>query len=420
VARIVITCWGSYGDVNPALGLARGLKARGHDAVVAGPGYYRGVVEREGVGFHAIRPDVDPDDHETVRRIMDLARGTEVILNEIVFPSVRDMYHDLAKAIEGADLLVSHPVVFAGPVLAEERGIAWLSLVLAPMSFFSSHDLPVFPPAPWMKNLERVPGAGRALVSGVKRFTRGWTEPVRRLRADLGLPPGGDPIYEGQFSPFGTLALFPRPLATPQPDWPARTTVAGAVFFDRPGGAALPDDVARFLDDGPAPIVFTLGTSAVSAAGRFYHESAEAARRMGARAILLVGRDPRNQPSGALPKGVIAAEYAPHSEVFPRAAAVVHQGGAGTLAQAMRAGRPMLVVPWAHDQPDNAYRVTKLGGARTLYPKRYRAAIVEKHLRALLEDPSYAARAAEVGRDVRAEDGVATACEVIERTLAAR
>ena len=419
MARIVITCWGSYGDLNPAVGLARGLKARGHDAVVAAPGYYRGVVEREGVGFHAIRPDVDPDDHEMVRRIMDVARGPEVILGEIVFPSVRDMYDDLSRAAEGADLLVSHPVTFAAPVLAEERGLPWLSMVLAPMSFFSTHDLPIFPPTPWMKPLERIPGAGRALVSAVRRFTRGWTAPVARLRADLGLKPGGDPIYEGQFSPFGTLALFPRLLAAPQPDWPARTTVAGAVFFDRPGGAMIPDDVARFLDDGPAPIVFTLGTSAVSAAGRFYEESAEAVRRMGARAILLVGRDPRNRIS-ALPHGVIAAEYAPHSEVFPRAAAVVHQGGAGTLAQAMRAGRPMLVVPWAHDQPDNAYRVTKLGAARTLSPKGYRARAVAKNLRALLEDPSYAARAAEVGRDVRAEDGVATACEVIERVLAGR
>ena len=420
MARIVITCWGSYGDLNPYVGLALGLKARGHDVAIAAPGGYRDVLEREGVGFHPVRPDVDGDDHEVVRRIMDPARGTEFILGELLFPAIRDAYEDLSAAVEGADLLVSHPVTFAAPVLAEKRGLPWLSTVLAPMSFFSAHDLPVFPPAPWMKRLERVPGAGRALVSAVRRFTRGWSEPVRRLRAELGLPPGGDPIYEGQFSPHGTLALFPRLLAAPRPDWPARTTVTGAVFFDRPGGAALPEEVARFLDDGPPPVVFTLGTSAVSAAGRFYAESAEAAGRLGMRAVLLVGRDPRNRPAGALPDGIIAAEYAPHSEVFPRAAAVVHQGGAGTLAQAMRAGRPMLVVPWAHDQPDNAHRVACLGASRTLYPRRYTARAVEKHLRALLDDPSYSARAAEVGRGVRAEDGVASACEAIERVLATR
>jgi UDP:flavonoid glycosyltransferase YjiC (YdhE family) len=92
------------------------------------------------------------------------------------------------------------------------------------------------------------------------------------------------------------------------------------------------------------------------APGDFFRESAEAARRLGRRAVLLTGRDPRNQPVGELPAGVIAVPYAPHAAVFPRAAVVVHQGGIGTTGEAMRAGRPMLVVPYSHDQPDHAAR----------------------------------------------------------------
>jgi UDP:flavonoid glycosyltransferase YjiC (YdhE family) len=179
----------------------------------------------------------------------------------------------------------------------------------------------------------------------------------------------------------------------------------------------MPDGLAHFLDDGPAPVVFTLGTSAVGAAGRFYHESAEAARRLGVRAVLLVGTDPANRPSGGLPPGVIAVEYAPHAELFPRAAVVVHQGGVGTTGQALKAGRPTLVVPYAHDQPDNAWRVTRLGVARTLYPKRYTAKRVERELVALLGDSAYGRRAAEVAAVVRSEDGVATACDAMARVL---
>src|SRR5207247_11173968 len=134
-----------------------------------------------------------------------------------------------------------------------------------------------------------------------------------------------------------------------------------------------------------------------------------AAAKLGRRAVLLVGRDRRNLPTTPLPAGAIAADYAPFSEIFPRAAAIVHQGGAGTTAQAMRSGRPMLFVPFAHDQPDNAARVIRLGVARQVSRRQYHAKKVASELRKLLEEPSYAARAQDVGRRVQSEDGVSAA-----------
>jgi UDP:flavonoid glycosyltransferase YjiC (YdhE family) len=129
--------------------------------------------------------------------------------------------------------------------------------------------------------------------------------------------------------------------------------------------------------------------------------------------VLLVGPDPANLPS-RLPEGVIAVEMAPHQLLFPHAAAVVHQGGIGTTSQAMRAGKPTLVVPHAHDQPDNAHRVKLRGVSLTVYPKRYRADRVAAVLRRLLDDPGYVERAAAIGARLREEDGIARACEALE------
>src|SRR5262249_28459461 len=157
-------------------------------------------------------------------------------------------------------------------------------------------------------------------------------------------------------SPELTLAMFSPVLGGVQPDWPPNSQLTGFPFYDGLS-AALNPKLAAFLDGGQPPIVFTLGSAAVMAAGEFYTESLRAAQRLGNRAILVTRRDPGNVPAGPLPDGVAVFEYAPFSALFPRAAAIVHQGGIGTTGQALRAGRPMLVVPFGFDQPDNADRV---------------------------------------------------------------
>lgn len=415
--RLVLTTLGSYGDINPFVGLGLALRARGHEVVIATSGFYREYIESAGLGFHPVRPDVDPNARERVARIMNARTGTEFLLRELIVPALQDSYEDLAAPVDGADLLLTHPITFAGPIIAQERGIRWASAVLAPMSFFSEHDLPVFPPIPWAKHLERVPGGARFLLGVARAITRPWMEPVHRFRAEHGLPRGGDPLYEGQHSPELVLALFSRVLAEPQPDWPPNTCVTGAILYNGPQQHVLSPEIERFLAAGPAPVVFTLGTSAVSVAGDFYDRSVEAARRVGVRAVLLVGRHPENRPPGPIPDTILVVEHAPHAALFPRAAAVVHQGGAGTLHQALRAGVPMLVVPWAHDQPDLAHRVTRLGVARALTPGAYTATRAASELRHLLTDPAYRKRAHSVGAVVASENRAEAAADAIESRL---
>ena len=236
------------------------------------------------------------------------------------------------------------------------------------------------------------------------------------MRFEIGLPPTKDnPLVDGH-SPSLVLALFSELLADKQMDWPPQTVHAGFPLYDQDSGAGLPPELARFLDDGPPPIVFTLSVSAAMVAGPFFEHSIDAARRLGRRAVLIVGKDHRSRPA-SLPDGVVAFDYAPFSELFPRASVVVHAGGIGTSGLAMRSGRPMLVVPYAHDQPDNAHRLVRLGVARTVSRRRYTSAHIVAELRRLLDDPAFSRRASEVGEQIRREDGVRAACDALEALL---
>jgi UDP:flavonoid glycosyltransferase YjiC (YdhE family) len=161
-------------------------------------------------------------------------------------------------------------------------------------------------------------------------------------------------------------------------------------------------------------VVFTLGSAAVLTAGQFYEFSARAAMKLGVRAVLLIGSDPRNRPRQTLPETICVAEYAPYSKLFPRAALVVHQGGVGTTAQCLRAGKPMLIMPYSHDQPDNARRVRRLKVARVIQRAHYTPMRVARKLRAMMAEPMFARRAELVAQRLEHEDGVRSACDALE------
>jgi UDP:flavonoid glycosyltransferase YjiC (YdhE family) len=247
------------------------------------------------------------------------------------------------------------------------------------------------------------------------RATRFVGRPWYDLRRELGLPrASGVNALVDSHSPTLVLGLFSKLLADKQVDWPLQTVVTGFPFYDG-GKSELPAELGDFLDGGPPPIVFTLGTAVSVDARAFFESSAAASRRLGRRAVLVV-KDPRNRPD-VLPDSAIAIDYAPFSQLFPRAAAIVHHGGIGTTGLAMRAGRPMLVVPHSWDQPDNANRVVRLGVARSVWPRRYTPIRAAQELRQLLEDRDYCSRASRVADVLCHEDGASNACNALESLL---
>ena len=209
--------------------------------------------------------------------------------------------------------------------------------------------------------------------------------------------------------------MFSPVLAKPQLDWDRNTVITGFTFYDGDlQQATLPPALQQFLAAGEPPIVFTLGSAIVMIPGTFYEESIQAATRLSRRAVLLIGK---NQPPANLPQDTIAIDYVPHSQIFPHACAIVHQGGVGTTAQALRAGVPTLIMPYSYDQPDNAARVKRLGTSRTIDRAEYTASKVTQELRVLLENPEYATKAAEISQIIQAEDGVRVACDAIVKSL---
>jgi rhamnosyltransferase subunit B len=415
VSRIVVTTIGSLGDLHPKIAIALELRKRGHNVIFATQSVYQAKIEALGFEFHQMRPHAIEYPAE-LTRIIDVKKGVEYFIRQWLLPNLRETYSDLMNIAKGADFIISGEIVYATRLVAEKLGIRWASSALPPSSFFSAYDPPVLAPFPFLAKLRPLGVAvNRGVINLAKSVTESWAEPIHQLRRELKLPElAGNPLIDDKFSPYLVLAMFSPVLAKPQPDWATNTIVTGFAFYDDDRQAELTSELQQFLDAGEPPIIFTLGSVAVLNPGFFYQESIQATTRLNCRAVLLMGGNPLPKK---LPKEIIAIDYAPYSKLFPHARAIVHQGGIGTTGQALQAGCPTLVVPYLGDQPDNAARVKRLGTSRTILRQQYSAARVTKELSKLIGNPSYAAKAAEIGRIVQSENGASAACDAIEKQL---
>ena len=412
MSRFLFATIGSLGDLHPYIAVARALINRGHQAVIATAEDYRADVEGAGVEFSPMRPSMAGfgDFQSLAKKLFDVYRGPEYLIRRLIMPQVGLAYEDLLHAAKGADLLISHPLTFALPLVAQKHGLPWVATILSPLSFMSLYDPPVFAGASWFRKLRALgPGPYKVLFTILKHVAARWESPLRDLREELGLPSSKKmAIFEGQFSPLCNLALFDSLLADPQPDWPAHVRICGAPVYDGlVSDAGMRDDLDNFLAAKEAPIVFALGSSAVWIAGEFWDKAIAATKQLKRRAILISGPViPEN-----LPDGIRAFPYLPYSRVFPNAAAIVHQAGIGTLAQALRSGAPQVIVPVAFDQPDNARRAVALGLARTISFKKVTADLLASVLHTVLTHDDYIHAAQKVAKGLVNKDGSTCAAD---------
>jgi UDP:flavonoid glycosyltransferase YjiC (YdhE family) len=419
--RIVLATGGSLGDLHPFIALGRALQTRGFDAGIATAIDYRDKVEAEGLAFHEVGPSVERLRRDTGLDLAGLttaiAQSDRFLFGKILLPYAGDATRQLIAATEGAAAVVGSTLAIGAMMAAEVHGLPGVAVSLQPTMVFSRHDPPVLPAAPWLK-----PATGGAqlwlndLTRALGRMsTARWTAPMNAVRASVGLPPTTDNIiFDAGRSADLSLGLYSPLLSPRQPDAAPNFHVVGYAPYDSETGGppALSPEMERVLQAGTPPLVFTLGSAAVHIPGAFYVESLRASRRLGRRAVLLVGPDGDLSVAGDDPD-IHVARYAPYSLLFPRAAAIVHQGGVGTVHQALRSGRPQLVVPHLGDQYDNAARVVRLGCGATLARGGYRGEPVARVLGGLLDDPTGLARAEALAVTARAEDGAGVAADLI-------
>jgi len=424
MANILFTCFGSYGDLHPYIGVAKMLKSRGHHVSIGTTSIYQSQIEANELSFVHLRCSLDQyTTPASVRAFLQKTfhpiKGGEFITREMM-KGLEETYQDTVSAVQNIDIIISNPLAYVTPIVCRAHNTPWLSTVLAPMFFLSTYDPPIMGASPWLKKLHRVsPALYRAIFTLLKRATKSWVKPIYTLCTKYQLPPpSAHPLFEGQYSPHGTLAMFSATFAAPQPDWPPNTKVTGFPLFSHENGELKKlMALKEFIDAGPPPIVFALGSSAVHVADDFYTTCAAIARKLKHRAVLIYGDQEDNIQHIEPNKALFTIKYASYDAVFPCASLIVHQGGIGTLAQSLIAQRPVLVVPFGFDQFDNAERVEKLGIGKSISRNNFTVETALPVIEELLRDTSTQNNATNIGEIINRENGILGACEAIEHLL---
>lgn len=411
--HVLLIPLGSVGDVHPFLWLGRGLKARGHRVTLVSNAYFESMTRAAGLDFEALGPV------ELYHEIVESPEGRDPkksvkLFRERALPwLIRPMYEVVAKhRVPGETVVVAHAGAFGARIAQEHLGIPLATVCLQPQAFRSVYETPRHPDWPILNRLPR--RWKRVVFACVDRFCIDplLGPPIDAFRTELGLPTVGHHLGQWVYSPQRIIGLFPDWFGGPQPDWPPQTRLTGFPLYDGAGDTPLPASLEGFLEAGPPPIAFTMGSPFGDQKG-FFRASVEACRTLGRRAVLVTRHKEQVPPS--LPDGMIHVEYAPYGRLFPRVLLVVHHGGMGTLGQALLAGVPQLVMPIAYDQPDNADRLARLGVAlpikRTLYTAHTAAAAIRK----LTESREVAARCREMAAKVREGDPLNDSCALVEQ-----
>ena len=425
--RIAITTAGSRGDVQPCVALGLGLKEAGHEVTVASWVSFRGLVEGRGLAFHAVD---GPDPDRLVEALVEAGRNPlkyAGAFRALLRPHVAQGFRDCLSACRDADAVVYTPLGFAGYMAAEHLRLPTIGSVVTPLFVRSRR----FPSA----MLGRPPG-GSALVEApvvgdlynrlshlaVEQVYWRTVEPlVRELRREAGLPPmprlrgpiGG--LHKGR-EPF--LLGWSRHVLPESPAHRAdRRHTTGYWFLDHERDWRPPEILRQFLEDGEPPVALGLGSmSGIGSArtGEIVALTAAALKRAGRRGVLVSG--PGGVRDRALPGSILKVEgEVPYDWLFPRAAVAVHHGGAGTTAEALRAGVPSVVIPAVPDQSFWAWRVAALGaGPRPIHPKRLTTQRLAAAIAQATTDPEMRRRCRLLAREISAEDGVGKAVEAFE------
>lgn len=418
--KVLILTYGSRGDVQPYVALGLGLKARGHDVVVATSERFREFIEAQGLRYGFMSDELlSVIDTDQGKELMEQSAGFLRLVKSGLQMARRVAPLQRALMLETWDIareflpevIVYHPKAGAAPHIAEKLGIPCILATPIPMFLptraFRFVVLPDWKLGGWFNK-----ASFRLILALTNRV---WAGYIRDFRKSIGLPKrkSVDMLKMGDGRDISILhghseAVLPRP-----DDWPASAHVTGYWFLDEERGWTPPVELTAFLEAGPPPVYVGFGSMSGRDPEGLARIVVDALQRAGLRGIIATGWG--GLQAGDLPETILKIDGAPHSWLFARMAAVVHHGGAGTTAAGLRAGKPAVIIPFFVDQPFWASRVHQLGaGPKPIPRRRLTSERLAVALREATESREMAAAAARIGERIRAEDGIATAVALIE------
>lgn len=420
--RLVIATAGSRGDVQPYLALGRGLARAGFAVTLATHREFRAMVEAQGLGFHAVEGDPRALlQSDAGQRWLESGKNLLAFIRELrrlAEPHVDAMLADYAAAVAEADVVLCGALGIPAWQAAERRGIPAAMAMLQPLTPTSAFPAMGTPPrlalGGWTNRLTHHL-AEQLLWQPIRGRVNRWRREALGLPDEWRRGPGARMRREGVPVLYG----FSRHVVPPPRDWPPFVHVTGWWTLEAPAGWAPPAPLARFLADGPPPVYVGFGSMTPRDAQALTRTVLEGVERAGARVVLLRGWGGLGDTGGgALPAWAHVVDEVPHAWLFPRMAAVVHHGGAGTTGAALRSGAPSIVVPLFADQPFWGERVRALGvGPAPIMRTNLTAPRLADALRQALGDAAMRERAARLGALLREEDGVGAAVSVVERLV---
>ncbi len=416
--KITLFAAGSRGDIQPCLALCRGLQQAGYHVRLAAPQDFADFIQQHQVEFYPLRGDVQQImAGDTGRDFMETGGANPVksirAVRKMIAPIIMSMAADAHAACRDADALICLGVFSAfGQSIAEALRIPIIHLEPTPLLPTRAFPAPSWP-------LQRNLGAlhnfssGMAMLQVIWLWYRPFVNPFRQA---LGLSPYRSARFYRALQSTPMLGAYSPRIVPPPADWPAGHHVTGYLFLDDQDNWQPPPELQAFLAAGDPPVYIGFGSMSGRNPQRFAALVLEALAQSGQRGLLLSGWG--GLRAGPVPDSVFVLESAPHSWLFPRMAAVVHHGGAGTTAESLRAGVPSVIVPFVLDQPFWAARLKALGLAPDPIPqKRLTPAGLADAIRFVVSDPALKQRAAAFGTAIRAENGRAAAVQTIQQIL---
>ncbi|MFN8372991.1 MAG: glycosyltransferase [Anaerolineae bacterium] len=345
--KIVVMTVGTRGDVQPYVALARGLQRAGHEVLLASASNFASFVQAAGVPFYAMRADyyelINSDEGKAVLKGNPLKLMQT--MKQTVFPLMRNLIDDSWNAAQGADAIVFHPKIIGAAHIGEKLGIPVFPAATVPLTATRAFPAPGIPNmGPLFNKLSY------SLVAKAASFFDGMIKDWRVQT--LGLPAKSQVIdgYQLRTPPAPLLYCYSPHLLPAPADWDASSNhVTGYWTLPDQSNWQPPREFEAFLSAGQPPVYVGFGSMVADNPRKVTETVIAAINKAGVRGVIATGWG--GMQSSDMPDNVYLLKEAPHDWLFPRMAAVVHHGGAGTVAAGAARGKPTVVCPFIADQP---------------------------------------------------------------------